>query len=248
MKRILTPFQWLYNIWTVFNFTWLMLVCVPLVSLAIIINDKIGGRVGFFLLRIWARTFSGLSFIFYKVEGLENLEKDKAYIFTANHRSYLDAPALVVGIPEQSRALGKVEILKYPVFGIMFRYIGITVDRTNAESRRTSLELVKKKLLAGINIMIFPEGTMNTTTNTLLPFKEGAFRLAIETGGSIVPVAIHNAGKLLPRGTAQLRAGVITVEIGKPISAENMTFQDMNKLKEKTRDTMREMLEKRQQG
>ncbi len=245
MKRLILPFQWLYNFWTLFNFSWLMLICVPLVCFCIMVNEKIGGRIGFLFIKFWAATFSALSLIFYKTKGREHLEKGKAYIFVANHRSYLDSPALVLTIPQQCRALGKVEILKYPVFGIMFRYVGVTVDRSNPESRRKSLELVKEKLMMGINIMIFPEGTMNKSQDTLLPFKDGAFRLAVETGASIVPVAIHNAGHILPRDSADLKAGTITVEFGKPITANSSDFQEIDQLKNQTAELLKNMLEKK---
>jgi 1-acyl-sn-glycerol-3-phosphate acyltransferase len=240
-KKIL---QYAYNFWTIFNFTWLMLVSVPFIVLSVIINQKIGGRFAFMIMEVWARLFSGLSFIFYKTIGREKLEKGKAYVYTCNHASYLDSPAIIVAVPQQSRPLGKVEILKYPVFGIMFRYIGVTVNRSSPRSRIESLELIKKKLLQGINILIFPEGTMNKTEKTLLPFKDGAFRLAIETNTPIVPMAIHNSRKLFPRGSSRLRAGTIIIEISEPISTNGMTLADVHALKQRTFDITKQMLER----
>ncbi len=241
LKKIL---QYAYNFWTIFNFTWLMLVSVPLVVLAIIINQKIGGRIAFMIMEVWARLFSALSFIFYKTKGREKLEKGKAYVYTCNHCSYLDSPSIIVAIPQQSRPLGKVEILKYPVFGIMFRYVGVTVNRSSAKKSLESLEMIKQKLLQGINILIFPEGTMNKTANTLLPFKDGAFRLAIETNTPIVPLAIHNSRNLLPRDSDKLCAGTITIEISEPVSTEGMTLADVNTLKQKVFNITKEMLER----
>jgi 1-acyl-sn-glycerol-3-phosphate acyltransferase len=226
MKKAILSFWYLvYGLWTLFNFTWLMLLCVPIVIVCIMVDETIGGRIAFVVLEIWARLFSGLSGIFYKTIGKENIVNTKAAIYVANHGSYLDAPALVVAIPQQCRPLGKKEILSYPVFGIMFRYIGVTVDRSNPKSRKESLEIIKGKLLRGINIMFFPEGTMNKTEDLLIPFKDGAFRLAVETGTPVVPMAIHNSRNLLPRGSWELKSGVITIEYGKPISPEGKDIE-----------------------
>lgn len=240
MRRI---FQHFYNFWTIFNFTWLMLVCVPWVIFFVVIHEKIGGKIGYIILEFWSRLFSALSGIFYKSVGREKLEKGKAYVYTANHGSYLDATAIVAIIPEQCRPLGKVEILDYPIFGLMFKYIGVTVNRSNPVSRQKSLELIKAKLLKGINILIFPEGTMNRTEKTLLPFKDGAFRLAIETQTPIVPLAIHNAKNLFPRGTTKLKAGTVVVEFGEPISVDGLTLTDLDKLKQQVYEVTEKMLQ-----
>ncbi len=206
------------------------------------IDEKIGGRIGFVILEIWARLFSGLSGIFYKTIGRANIPPSQACIYVANHVSYLDSPAMVVAIPQQCRPLGKKEILSYPIFGFMFRYIGVTVDRSNPKSRRDSLEVIKGKLMKGINIMFFPEGTMNKTDNWLIPFKDGAFRLAVETATPIVPMAIHNSRNLLPRGSGELKSGVITIEYGKPIYPEG---KDINTVKSEAYQAIYTMLENR---
>lgn len=242
-KAILSFWYFIIGSWTLFNFTWLMLVSVPWVIVSIMLHEKIGGRIGFVILECWARLFSGLSGIFYKVVGREKIDSSKAYIYVANHGSYLDSPALVVAIPQQCRPLGKKEILSYPVFGFMFRYIGVSVDRSNPASRVKSLEIIKSKLLKGINIMFFAEGTMNTTDHLLIPFKDGAFRLAIETATPIVPMAIHNSRNLLPRGSGELKSGVITVEYGTPIMPEG---KDMKTLKHETFQAVYQMLANRQ--
>ncbi len=237
-----TIFQKLYFAWTLFNFAWLMLICVPLIVLFIVLDEKKGGKIASLLLKFWGRGFCALSGIFYKTQGLEHLDPKQAYVFTANHRSFLDSPAMVAAIPSQFRALGKKEILDYPVFGFMFKYIGITVDRSSNMSRIRSLKEIREKLKRQMHILIFPEGLMNTTENTLLRFYDGAFRLAIETQSPIVPTAILNSRQILPRKNPVLRAGTIIIQFAQPIHTQGMTLSDVDNLKQQVRLEMERMI------
>lgn len=229
--------------WTWFNFGWLMVISLPFVILPIMISEKQGGRLAYWVMRIWGIGFCNLSGIFFKVNGLENLQKDTSYIFTANHGSFLDSPALVAAIPEQFKALGKKEILSYPIFGLVFRYIGVTVDRNDPASRRNSLFEIRKKLEKGIHIVFFPEGSMNKTPELLGKFYDGAFWLAIETQTQIIPMAIKNSRNLCPHDFSYLRPGRITIEIGKPIDSKGLTLGDLSVLKDQTRVAIKQMLE-----
>ena len=229
--------------WTWFNFAWLMILSLPFVILPIMISEKQGGRFAYLVMKIWGIGFCNLSGIFFKVKGLENLKKDTAYIFTANHGSFLDSPALVAAIPEQFKALGKKEILSYPVFGLVFRHIGVSVDRNDASSRRNSLIEIRKKLEKGIHIVFFPEGSMNKTPEPIRKFYDGAFWLAIETQTSVVPMAIKNSRNLCPHDFSYLRPGTITVEFGKPIDTKGLTLESLPQVKEETRSVIKQMLE-----
>ncbi len=230
-------------LWTWFNFGWLMLLSLPFVIIPIMISEKQGGRIAHWVMRIWGMGFCTLSGIFFKVKGLENLKKDTAYIFTANHGSFLDSPALIASIPEQFKALGKKEILSYPIFGFVFRYIGVTVDRSDPVSRRNSLVEIRKKLEKGIHIVFFPEGSMNRTPELLRKFYDGAFWLAIETQTQIIPMAIKNSRNLCPHDFSYLRPGRITIEFGKPIDTKGFTIEELAQIKDQTHNAIKQMLE-----
>jgi 1-acyl-sn-glycerol-3-phosphate acyltransferase len=231
LRRFLSK---LYLYYTFFNFTWLMLLALPLIVFPILIHEKYGSRVAYFFMKIWGVGFCALSGIFFRRTGLENLDARQPYIFTANHGSFLDSPALVYAIPQFFKALGKKEILDYPIFGFIFRFIGVTVDRSNVQSRKRSMALIKEKLRIGHHILIFPEGTMNTTAEPLTRFYDGAFWLAVETQVPIVPVAVCNARYVLSRTTWQLRPGTITIHFGKPIPTAGLTHADTADLKQRT--------------
>ncbi|MFX8832871.1 lysophospholipid acyltransferase family protein, partial [Acinetobacter baumannii] len=84
-------------------------------------------------------------------------------MFVANHISYMDIPAIVSGIHQPYRALGKYEMVKVPVFGWIYRAAVILVDRSSQEKRAKSVRALKSALSKHISILIFPEGTFNIT-------------------------------------------------------------------------------------
>jgi 1-acyl-sn-glycerol-3-phosphate acyltransferase len=224
LYRVVHP---LYQLWTVFNFFLFMLVCLPFIVLPIIIHEKIGSIIAHkIFMKFWGFSFSALSGVFYRAKGKEHLVPGQPYIFVVNHNSFLDSPALVHTLDRPFKALGKQEILNYPVFGFIFRYIGVTVDRSSLHSRKKSFELIKKKVQAGFHIVIFPEGTMNDGSTLLNPFYEGAFRLAAITQIPVVPVAIHNSRQVLSR-LWRLRPGTVTVQFAPPLPVGNASAADL---------------------
>jgi 1-acyl-sn-glycerol-3-phosphate acyltransferase len=88
------------------------------------------------------------------------------------------------------RILGKAEMVKVPIFGLIYRAAVILVDRKNAETRSKSVRALKSAIRNNISIFIFPEGTFNETAEPLKSFFDGAFRIAIETQTPIKPVLL----------------------------------------------------------
>jgi 1-acyl-sn-glycerol-3-phosphate acyltransferase len=117
------------------------------------------------------------------------------------------------------------------------------VDRSSSQSRRKSLDVLKQILRDGISILIFVEGTQNRTKELLQPFHDGAFRLAIDTQQSLLPLVVVGAGRLMPPGTIQLRPGLIRIFVGDEIPAEGLTADDIQMLKMKTYEQMKAILE-----
>lgn len=198
--------------------------------------------VGYSFLWIWSWIFSKLTFIRYEFYGQENFKKGKAYIYVSNHTSFLDLPGIRMIIPGEFRPMAKKELLKIPLFGWIARGACVIVDRSSGESRKKSLDKLKDVLLHGISILLFAEGTQNRTKEILQPFKDGAFRLAIDTQEPILPMVVIGAGKLMPPGTVNLRPGVIKIYVGEEIPIEGLTSTDLPALKQKTFDVMKEMI------
>ncbi len=110
----------------------------------------------------------------------------------------MDVPLSTPYIPGPNKTIAKKELAKIPIFGLIYRRGSILVDRNSDESRRKSFEEMKKVLETGMHMCIYPEGTRNKTSNPLKSFYDGAFKIASDTGHSIIPALIFNTEKVLP--------------------------------------------------
>lgn len=233
----------LYAFWVFLVFTVFMLLLLP----GIIIPFMIGGKaswIGGKFLWLWSWIFSMLTFIRYDFYGRENFKKGQSYIYVSNHTSFLDIPGLWMIIPGEKRPLAKKELLKIPVFGWIARSASVIVDRSSGESRKKSLDKLKKTLASGISILLFAEGTQNRTKEILQPFKDGAFRIAIDTQQPILPMVVIGAGPLMPPGTIRMKPGRVKVIVGKEISTTGVSVAD---LKHTTFEIMKQMIIEGQQ-
>ncbi len=200
------------------------------------------GSVGYGFLWIWSWIFSKLTFIRYRFYGREKIDRKKAYIYVSNHTSFLDLPGIRMIIPGQFRPLAKKELLKIPIFGWIARSATIIVDRSSSQSRKRSLDKLKEILQNGMSILIFAEGTQNRTKELLQPFKDGAFRLAVDTQATLLPLVVVGAGPLMPPGTIRLRPGLIKIFVGEAVSAAGLRGEDIPELKGQVYDQMKEIL------
>ncbi|MGQ9921345.1 MAG: lysophospholipid acyltransferase family protein [Desulfobacca sp.] len=161
-----------------------------------------------------------------QVEGLENLDLSRPYVFAANHQSGFDIFALLAALP-RVKFLAKKELFRIPLFGPALARTGsLPIDRSNRQAALKSIELAAAAVRQGSSIVIFPEGT-RSTTKELLPFKKGGFVLAIKSGQPIVPVSLSGTGNVLPRGRGRIQSGPIKVVFGQPIATD--AFKNVNK-------------------
>lgn len=232
----------LYKIWVGLVFTVFMIILLPGIVLPFLLGQKFGS-VGYAFLWLWSWIFSKLTFIRYKFYGKKNFRKGQAYIYVSNHTSFLDIPGLTMLLPGQFRPLAKKELLRIPIFGWIARSAAIIVDRSSPESRKKSIDRLKAFLKDHISILIFAEGTQNRTSNPLQPFKDGAFRIAVDTQQPLLPIVVIGAGPLMPPGTINLKPGLIRIYVGEEITTTGLRIQDVRALKEKTFDVMTRMIE-----
>ena len=161
-------------------------------------------------------------------------DKKKQYVFVANHISYLDSPVLVKTIRQPLRVLGKIEMKNVPVFGFIYSYAVIKVDRSNTENRANSIRNLRSVLNKGISIFVFPEGTFNLTGRPLKDFYDGAFRVAIETQTPIKPVLFLNAyDRMNYRSLFSMNPGKSRSVFLEEIPVIGLTVNDTAMLKEK---------------
>jgi len=234
----------LYLTYSSIVFFILMIAVCPFVILAtVIFNERNGRQIAFLFLKFWAYGFSVCTFLWFRAKGSKKIDTSRSYIYVGNHSSFLDAVAIVVCIPQAFSPLGKIEMLKVPVFGWIYKRLVVMIDRSSRESRDQSVAELRNHLNKGESILIFPEGTMNKTDGLLAPFYDGAFRLAIETQTPIMPFAILNSKAHLPRrNPLLLKPGLIKTVFGEAVEVKGMTASDLNELKGKTFDAILTML------
>ncbi|MEJ7821812.1 MAG: lysophospholipid acyltransferase family protein, partial [Chitinophagaceae bacterium] len=148
--------------------------------------------------KAWISIFFLFSGCRLKIKGKENFKKGVNYVVICNHNSFMDVPVATPFIPGANKTIAKIELSRIPVFGLIYKRGSILVDRKNKDSRRDSFKKMKDVLLLGMHMCIYPEGTRNKTDEPLKEFHNGAFKLAVETGTSILPAIMFNTKKVLP--------------------------------------------------
>lgn len=234
----------IYLLWGLVAFFGVMLLVLPFILIAgFILKPYTAVYVIYFFLRCWAFTLSILTLHPVLKYGKAELRKGQAYIFVSNHNSYLDSPAIVLSLPKAAKPLGKIEMMKVPLFNIIYKKICVLIDRSSKESREASVLELKKELERGVSVLIFPEGTMNKTDVPVAEFYDGAFRIAIETQTPIAPGVIINARKLLPRANPLLiHPGIIRYYQLAPVETKGLTADDLPALKAKVHAQMTEAI------
>lgn len=193
MKGLLAPLKWLYSIYAAVTFIAVMFVIFPFAIISSFFGRIKGGNMVMRLCMLWADLWFFLIFIWHKKIYEAPHDKSKSYIFVTNHISYLDAAIIPKAYRQPIRPLGKVEMSKVPVFGFIYRNAIVTVDRSSAANRASSVRILKSLINKGISVLVFPEGTFNMTTQPLKDFYDGAFRVAIETQTPVKPVLFLDA-------------------------------------------------------
>jgi 1-acyl-sn-glycerol-3-phosphate acyltransferase len=156
-------------------------------------------------------------------------------VVVSNHESNAD-PFLISYLPWEMKWLGKASLFKIPVVGWSMWLAGdIPVRRGEKDSALSAMNTCARWLDKGMPVMIFPEGT-RSKTEELLPFKDGAFRLAIETGADVLPIAVSGTRRALPKHSWRFATSRALVTVGTPISTKGMTLADVERLKEQARE------------
>src|SRR5438046_9592362 len=178
-----------------------------------------------------ARTWLKLSGVKVKVTGAELLDPEQAYVFVANHYSYLDAAPLFAYAGRRMGMVAKKELLKAPILGYGMGFVNvIAIDRSNRERAVETLKIATERLRSGICFGVCPEGT-RARPGEMLPFKKGAFHVAVQAGVPIVPIALKNSDLLMGRGTGEAWPGTIEMIMFPPIETSSVASdEDLDRL------------------
>jgi lysophosphatidate acyltransferase len=179
-----------------------------------------------------------------EVHGEDNLRAKRPCIYVINHQSIADVPVLGGIFPENTVVIAKKEIRKIPVFGWLYAATGnIFIDRSQREQAVHQLKLVAEEIRRrGVSVWIFPEGTRSREPGRILPFKKGAFQMAIAAQCPLVPVVASPIRPVLDSSTRTIRPGAIEVRVLEPIPTDGLTEADVDRLVESTHRSMQRTL------
>ncbi|PZX50667.1 1-acyl-sn-glycerol-3-phosphate acyltransferase [Algoriphagus ratkowskyi] len=231
----------LYSIYAILIFALSFLLFFPIILICIWVPgwNKYGRKIN----RYWARGYFIFIFLRVEIQKTKKFEKNKPYIFLANHFSYLDI-AMMGLIPGDVLFVGKASIQKAPLFGYYFKNLHIAVDRDRLKSRAESMKQTEKALESGSSVIIFPEGGISSKNPPeMIPFKNGPFRMAKDKQIPIIPVTLSYNHLILPDdGNLLFHWRSAKMVLHEPLISEN--FESEKALKDKCFEVIQNQLDR----
>jgi 1-acyl-sn-glycerol-3-phosphate acyltransferase len=236
----------IFALWALLTFTITMLIIlIPSWVMGLLPEPK--RTIAFIKLsRIWMAVWLPLAGVRLVIKGKEHFKANQNYVVVCNHNSFMDVPVTSPGIPGANKTIAKIEMARIPLFGIIYRRGSVLVDRKSEESRLKSYAYMKRVLEMGLHMCIYPEGTRNKTNQPLKEFKDGAFRLAIETQKPIIPAVLFNTKSVLPSNKAvYFWPSKIEMHFLPAVNVSGLEMNDAKALKDKVFDMMWKYIEER---
>ncbi|RZJ64104.1 MAG: 1-acyl-sn-glycerol-3-phosphate acyltransferase [Flavobacterium sp.] len=229
-------------LWAVWRVWFYLLLGVPIIIMSpLLILTILSERTYphfFILARVWAKIILyGMGF-YYRVEREQELQKGKSYMLVANHTSMTDIMLMLAISKNPFVFVGKMELVKIPIFGFFYKRTSILVDRKNSKSRFDVFKRAQHRLNQGLSICIFPEGGVPEDNVVLDEFKDGAFRLAIEHQIPIVPMTFADNKRRFSFKFFSGSPGIMRVKVHPFVETEGLSLdgkKDLKELKDKVR-------------
>ena len=226
---------------------WLVAIVLLLASLPVLAGVLLFRGRGDPGRRLAGRIFHGLGALVarlvpywdFGVEGAARIEPGRGCVAVCNHESDADV-FLVALLPHDLKWLSKVSIYRLPVMGWAMRLAGdVPVVRGDRESGAAALDSCRVWLERGVSVVIFPEGTRSRSLE-LLPFREGAFRLAVDTGAPILPLVLAGTREAMPPGSILFRPARARLKVLEPFETRGLGEADVPALADRVRARMAE--------
>ncbi len=237
----------LISIWVWLEITLVVIVSTVLMTVLFILTapfDRLRRVVGRFF-RFCGTMIVRLNPLWsLKLTGTGMPKESQPYVVVANHQSLGDIP-IISFLPWEMKWLSKEANFKVPGLGWMMKMAGdIPLRRGEKESAQSAMARCRWYLERGMHIMIFPEGT-RSADGEIAPFKDGAFRLAIETGRPILPVVVAGTRHALPKDSLVFGSKCkVRMEVLPAIAVDGLSMEDLPVLKERVRSVMAAAYEK----
>ena len=192
--------------------------CVIIAVITILVSpiDR-KGKITHYLSKLFGRGILFIAGVKVITDGRDFLDEKANYIFISNHQSFFDIPILMKAIPNNVRFIYKDSLTKIPVLG-WGMYLGgyIPINRENARDAMRSLKKAALRIMNGISVTIFPEGT-RSIDGSIGEFKRGMFVMADEAKVPLIPVTISGSVNILGRNKFQIKSGTVKVVFDKPL-------------------------------
>ena len=215
-------------VWAIFIFASTMMVAVLFLLPCFVLSEPAIARLHRRITQIWMRFFLFFIGCRIKIKGAHHFVKGENYVIVCNHNSLMDVPVSTPFMPRANKTIAKVSFSKVPIFGWVYKFGSVLVDRRSDQSRRKSYEEMKTILSLGLDMLIYPEGTRNRTGDPLKSFFDGAFRLAVDTNKRILPTVLFNSKNILPPSPSFcLFPGKIEMHFLPPVNVEGKTSKEL---------------------
>jgi 1-acyl-sn-glycerol-3-phosphate acyltransferase len=162
------------------------------------------------------------------VIGVENIPTDEPVLYIGNHRSIFDIVVTYPLVPNLTGYVSKKEVAKVPLLATWMRNLNcLFLDRTCPREGLKIVLAAIEHIKNGISICIFPEGGRNKGEElSILPFKEGALKIATKTNCAIIPMSINNTEAIFEKQFPKIKKTHIVVEFGEPIYPDELTGEN----------------------
>ena len=225
------------SVWSWFALVMIIIVWFPLVTLTWIVTapfDKGRYAAGYLFRKLTVAHQLVTPMWKFSTSGDLPRDKRRPYVVVANHESFVDI-LLISHLPIEMKWLSKETFFKYPLIGWMMRMAGdIRLVRGDRSSGAAAMKSCHDRLSKRVSVMIFPEGT-RSADGSLGEFKDGAFRLAIESGAPVLPLAVHGTRTALRKHDWRLGDSRAEVRVLEPIPTDGLGEDDVASLRERVR-------------
>ena len=221
--------------WTWFVIAGCIVLWLPLMALVRLVTlpfDRGAYWTGFLFRKIGNISFALSPLWSARVTGAIPANPRNPYIAVSNHGSFVDI-LLISHLPFEMKWLSKAELFRVPVLGWLMRLArDIPVKRGEGRSAIEAMQACRQKLEDKLSVMIFPDGT-RSRTDEMLPFKDGAFRLAIDSQVPILPLVVTGSRPALQKGSWRVGRSRAEVRVLAPVSVEGLKRSDVPALRDK---------------
>jgi lysophosphatidate acyltransferase len=209
----------------IYNILLLTSALIGLLSLLLLVPLGLGHKANQFVGRTLDVLCTHILHIKLEVTGSQHLESVRPCVFLMNHQSNMDMRVMGGLLPTRAFILAKQEILRIPLIGQFFHFAkNMIIDRGDRKAAIDTMGVVAERLQEQkVSLWIYPEGTRSYQSDrSLLPFKKGAFHLAVKGKMPVIPVIVSTYSPMYDEKTYAFEPCTIHVTVLEPVFSDNV--------------------------